>query len=478
MIRLIIILILFFLQFKTIVGQEQLQSYKPIQSPRLDDSLFKQLNYSYQEFLTNKSISDKFITEYFEKEMKAIFHDCLNYKNENKLLYNDTLTNFLKSILNNIANKNNIVPKKTYKLFVSKSQIPNAYNLSSGIFIVNIGLISKLQTKEELAFVICHELAHDVQKHVFKRMLVSAQLKGSSVFKKEYRAAKKNNNEKEFFLNYHTQISKHSRASEYEADSIAAIYMANAGYSTKGSINALRILDSIDIKCYKDTINYSQVFKTKNTQFNSDWLIDVETFDLSTNLNYTLPDSLKTHPGCEDRISKVKLINGNNSELDSLSYSLYKQISLFEEIEIHKTNKELDKALFKIIQLKDLYKSNNYLNGSFLHILFELYEAKTNHTLSQNITKNDKYWPKQFNIFIVFINNLPSSYIKNLLNEFNSGELITKSKDEYLVFVHYLIKSIDLNSEQKADLYNNFCVTNNNNKFKQNLKNKLIPKTN
>ncbi|MEL7163636.1 MAG: M48 family metalloprotease, partial [Bacteroidota bacterium] len=50
-------------------------------------------------------------------------------------------------------------------VLIRRSQQANAYSMGNGIFTIHLGLLQNLPTEERLAFVLCHELAHDQLKH-------------------------------------------------------------------------------------------------------------------------------------------------------------------------------------------------------------------------------------------------------------------------------------------------------------------------
>lgn len=95
---------------------------------------------------------------------------------------------------------------------------PMAYALGNGQILFSQGLVRRLPTEAELAFVIAHELAHDILHH-------QQSLQGDNI---------------------DLAPSEYARGLELEADRVALGLVAYAGYDPRSAVNALRHLTSID----------------------------------------------------------------------------------------------------------------------------------------------------------------------------------------------------------------------------------------
>lgn len=126
----------------------------------------------------------------------------------------------LEDYLNGLVLK--ILPEKYHgnmfnKAYVVKNGEFNAFMMPSGRFFVNIGLIAGAENESGLAVIIAHELAHFYLSHSIKNYLRKVE-----DFKWTTKA--------EWGIEYR---NKNSRKNELEADSLALIWLNNAGYDVR-----------------------------------------------------------------------------------------------------------------------------------------------------------------------------------------------------------------------------------------------------
>src|SRR5262245_25727508 len=82
-------------------------------------------------------------------------------------LFHSLVTDYVASDYQKVVAANgNIGPR--LQLFISRSGVPNAFNSGDGNVVVNIGLLPYLENESQLAFVLCHELAHQYFDHTEK----------------------------------------------------------------------------------------------------------------------------------------------------------------------------------------------------------------------------------------------------------------------------------------------------------------------
>ena len=77
-------------------------------------------------------------------------------------VFDETINKYLNSILKEIYFGNKELKSKDFYFFLDKSPIPNATCYGNGIFTINLGLFNFVHSDDELAFIICHEFAHEV----------------------------------------------------------------------------------------------------------------------------------------------------------------------------------------------------------------------------------------------------------------------------------------------------------------------------
>ncbi|RZK51413.1 MAG: hypothetical protein EOO59_15085, partial [Hymenobacter sp.] len=52
------------------------------------------------------------------------------------------------------------------QLVLSRNPVPNAHALGNGTVMLNVGLLAHLENEAQLAFILCHELAHVQARHM------------------------------------------------------------------------------------------------------------------------------------------------------------------------------------------------------------------------------------------------------------------------------------------------------------------------
>jgi len=112
----------------------------------------------------------------------------------------------------------------------------NAYALPGGYVVIGRGLLSLLESEDELAFILGHEIAHVDDRHAIER--VQYQL-----------ASRKLGLESVYQLGAPIQMlyeSGYSKEQEQEADRDGIALAYQAGYSTKGALDAMARFEKID----------------------------------------------------------------------------------------------------------------------------------------------------------------------------------------------------------------------------------------
>lgn len=131
----------------------------------------------------------------------------------------------------NLLTKNKLPAKITFK--VSEDETVNAYaNINNEIY-VQKGLLQYVETDDELAAVISHEIGHIVNSHCQKQGLISAFI--------SYFTGKVTDTKTKATVDTVNQLSmlKLSRSDEYESDLTGADLMIATGYNPLGMISVL-----------------------------------------------------------------------------------------------------------------------------------------------------------------------------------------------------------------------------------------------
>jgi predicted Zn-dependent protease len=86
-----------------------------------------------------------------------------------KILYGDPVSLYLSQLLDKIL-ENKPQLRKEIRIFALKSEQVNAFATPMGTIFVNLGLLAHCANEAELAFIICHELAHYSNAHIEEKL--------------------------------------------------------------------------------------------------------------------------------------------------------------------------------------------------------------------------------------------------------------------------------------------------------------------
>jgi len=168
-----------------------------------------------------------------EQEMGLYHHDSLNH------LVNAIGEKLVARLKNNPFD---------FKFYIADSQEPNAFALPGGYIYVTRGILVLLQSEDELAGIMAHEIIHVTQRHSVKQLnkgLLTSLLKvpGNVI---NAVTGTKLGNVINAPINFSTKVfvAKYSRGHEAEADAYGIQLAASAGYKTDALADALEHLSN------------------------------------------------------------------------------------------------------------------------------------------------------------------------------------------------------------------------------------------
>ena len=198
-----------------------------------------------------------------------------------RILYGDPITLWVNRIADTIL-KNEPELRSELRFYTYKSPAVNAFATGQGMIFVSTGLVSRLQSEAELAFILSHEIVHYVNNHTWENISVKAEEK------------KRSNSSLEKMINKHNR----SHRMETESDSIGLVkYYLKTNYYNK-------IADDVmDVLAYSDYTMDNLPFDT--TYFNTPyytmpkeiWLEQVKAIEIDEESS----DTNSTHPNIGKR---------------------------------------------------------------------------------------------------------------------------------------------------------------------------------
>ncbi len=435
-----------------------------LQISREYPQLVQRLDSAYRSDITKTSTIDKSI----KKEL----NESIKYRKEfivelidNGIIINDAaFTEYYQSILNKIL-KGNPNLDQNIKIFITRFLDPNAFNTGDGNIYFHLGLLRHLENEDQIAFVIAHELSHQYLNHSYNKLLKSiSTVKSDEVQKKIRNANRQLYGSKEALKEISNSlvfdIKKHGRDKEMEADSMAILFLKNTDYSISSAITAFDVLDKLEEnEINLKHIKFSQYFNHLPINPRREWdFYNVDTtYAQIKQMDRIVPDSLKTHPDCKLRQSKIEkqfqsLLNDSknqrnfkeqnlawlellNSSInqDNIGYSIHENIRL---LEIDSTNKDLKLMLARNFALLNFHQRNRTLSV-VLDYPNDVYSREYNYTLS---FLNELKTIESAAIAYFTLKNLPP-------NEDNEEYLYTS------IICHFAYKKFEA-MDEKIELYN------------------------
>lgn len=132
-----------------------------------------------------------------------------------------------------------------YKFFVIEKDEINAFTIPGGNVYIYTGLLDKLKTDDQLAFVLAHEIGHGAAKHSVKKFqaamgysLIGGIIIGTIDSDTSAQIAALSSS-----VAMNIIFSAYGRKDEHQADELGVKYMYLAGYDLNGAIQALEVLN-------------------------------------------------------------------------------------------------------------------------------------------------------------------------------------------------------------------------------------------
>lgn len=336
------------------------------------DSIRK--SWACPELYTNKETQAKY-KEIWNSRTDFLVHSIDN----NDYIKDGELYAYVREVLNSIIRGNPSWFPSTPMLIIDRSSAVNAYSLGGNVIVVNAGLISFCETREELALVLAHELSHDVMKHAENAMKERAVLLTSDEYKKSLESVLDSKYErltrlKKIIAGYAFSRNRHNRYHESDADSMAILMLNKAGIAFHPEY-FLR-LDSSD-QYYLQGLNNSArtYFDAAGLKTEDSWYIKRTKGLSSRSYNFRdstyNPDSFKTHPDCQVRYentlsqaSAAKTATAIPSEIRARARKVIIW-DLFQQM-------KLTACLFRVFREKDLGDKDPWLDFMVYNVIAAL----------------------------------------------------------------------------------------------------------
>lgn len=344
---------------------------------------------------------------------------------------------YLKGILDTMLKQNHI--RDNFDVICTRYTIPNAYNMGDKRLYVNIGLLAQLDNEAQLAFLLAHELSHQLLFHVQDNFIAIEKLSKDKTVKRQFRDIKKaryNKLDRSFQLmkTYQYDFAKYSRANETSADSMALVLLRQTNYDLGEAKTLMHLLDIVD----KDTskVDFATYLENGNHVLDSSWTMRKQhPLDFGHEEAMALnKDSMKTHPDVPFRISSLDSLlrlwqyqkgDRRNSLVSAPFFDTLRKASAFELIESYLSRKRYAGMAYHCMVLLQRYPENAYLYKNLGISLQEINKAIHAHTIQNFIPiESDEDFPESYNQFLRMIDRTTADefegLVKNYINRYYS----------------------------------------------------------
>ena len=315
------------------------------------------------------------------------------------LLYGSAVQPFLDSIVAEICRANPDIPAADIFVLPSRYAEPNAASLGDGTILVNAGLLRRLENESQLAFILCHEIAHYTLGHLEASVEQYAAAADDEDFRKELKRLGKQGNKTEalgLLGKVVYEYRRNSREQEAQADARGLAYFANTAYDARQAARCLELLDNIDQEKYPGTLDVGAALNTKGYPFKSRWLEEESSMfggrmgQLEEGPFHA--DSLRTHPACRERMARLEGLavrhgpdTGAVFLQDSRRFRQWVEAADYEVIEGLYAFGATAEALYHCLVLLAYHPEDPYLNTMAGRCLLRVHAAMGAHSLEDHV---------------------------------------------------------------------------------------------
>jgi Zn-dependent protease with chaperone function len=373
---------------------------------------------------------------------------------------------YLQGIFKKVLHANKELEGKT-TLVLTKSPIENAYALADGTVFFNIGLLAELENEDQIAFVLCHELAHVKLRHMEQGILEYLETVHSKDFKKRYNqlAREKYNRSAKiatFFEEKSLSHLYHKRSLEKQADSVGFLLFTKTSYDPSQAATALKILARVDDPTAVPHLNLNTYFGCPDFTLDGYIKSGKETSIFGAVSDESLfvanKDTLQTHPDIDKRLRYIEELERSmpttGKVIEAERGNKVKDICQREALQSWFDAQNYDYAAYKALQQLQLHPESNYLRGIVMLSLYAMQQHLKAHTFSEILSVESPRQPEGFNQLIRLFGSLETSAYKNLSQCFHEAAPLRSATDEYTLAARYALARLQDDVSAAAEAKN------------------------
>jgi hypothetical protein len=426
--RIFLSILLAFTFTYSVVAQPQSIEYTSV-SRNMSDSLSKLYVNKFLKPNHKLSLINASAKSHYKKKCKEKSEYFEKLVEHNLLFANDSLNIVISEIVNKLAFNSPEVEADNFHFFFYRDILPNASSLDEGLILLNIGLVERCESVDELAFIIAHEISHDLQDHYYKSVELKANTISERAFKKKVRKAELSNSYRdpsimEIGRGLYEKLRENSRKEELEADSIGLILFTKAGYHPKAAISVMEMLDNADYFYYTDTLALSTIFSFQSFPFKKEWLLDDGIIPLwkRQDVLFEIPSEFKTHPTAKNRIKVFQEMTMDSTSTIATELGFKKIVSL-EILESLLMNGQYSMALYEALQIQKQHPNDIAIQSAIVQSLMGVCFALKGSSFNKVVDTPDPSFPSAYNQLLTFLHQVNSKKLKKIATAYNKKNL-------------------------------------------------------
>lgn len=279
--------------------------------------------------------------------------------------FGDPISDYLNDIKNRILVDDPELAKEI-RIYVMKSPITNAFCTSDGVLFINVGLISRLESEAQLAFVICHEISHYTQSHALEGFYDRIKIIKEKTNK--YRGLSE--------LNKINLLIARSQEDEFDADEKGMELFMKSGYAEEGIASCFDLLHRSYLPFEEFELDRG-FLNTSTFTLPDVFLLDFVA-EISAEEDYF--DDTHSHPNIHRRRSSLnellKFADTDSSKKRFIEtkerFEEVKILARFETVHQEVLNGNYGDAIYHIKLLQQTYPNSEFLDLSFAKCLYGL----------------------------------------------------------------------------------------------------------
>lgn len=403
--------------------QEVQQNIKTTYQEKVSEQLKKiKKNYSGK---VGKEISTVY-SEFSESFMDQIDQGNFAYNEEYQKLFDD--------ILAKLADRNPEYSEEieNTNVLLSYGQEPNAYAIGNRIIVIYVPLLKSIANEYELAFILSHELSHNILDHSLQGTVSRIESNYSKSFIKKTRQLKRQKYNKgldarKAYRNTIYAYTGRTREQEQEADHLGFELFSKA-YPNQAydAVKSLQLLDEIDKETDSlSSSDFKNILGTEKTPLRKDLINNelLNKYHYEKSSKFWEIDSLKTHPDSRARAAYII----DNFDVDSTATGIpsedFKRLKLssnFNDVLGLYQLEAYGQSLYQALILSKQYSDNTFLNDLIVKNLQKIDQAKKSYEISKYVSIPSPYDSDSYNTFLYVVRELRNREMKALINHYKT----------------------------------------------------------